>query len=148
VLIASWQLLTSDPALAQVLAGVVVSSAVAAIGAAAWSQSRFRIRPESRWLAEAARLPLRVLGDSALVTMALVRALRGKRVPGRFRVAHLALAREQERSTARRTLAILAGSFAPNTYVVGVDDDRRLVLFHQLVARDELPPGADRSEGR
>jgi len=36
-------------------------------------------------------------------------------------------------ATARRVLTKLLASFAPNTYVLDVDEDRDVVLVHQLV---------------
>ena len=36
-----------------------------------------------------------------------------------------------------------AGSFAPNTYVVGADEERGILLVHQLATRDDIAADVD-----
>ncbi len=43
-----------------------------------------------------------------------------------------ACADEQELETGRRALAEAVGSLAPNTFVVGIDTEREVILAHQL----------------
>src|SRR6185312_389145 len=48
----------------------------------------------------------------------------------------------------RRALAEGLGSFAPNTIVIGVDDERNLLLVHQLVVTGEAGEALDPMELR
>jgi multisubunit Na+/H+ antiporter MnhE subunit len=81
---------------------------------------------------------LRLVPDTALLTAALWRRLaRRERVRGSFREAPQPR-QEQLRTAAGRAFLEIWGSLAPNRYVVGVDDERRIVLVHELV-RSDLP---------
>ncbi|MBV9310934.1 MAG: hypothetical protein JOZ73_08880 [Solirubrobacterales bacterium] len=51
---------------------------------------------------------------------------------GRFRATRFEAVGEQPHEVGRRALAEAAGSLAPNTIVIGVDDEHRLLLVHQL----------------
>jgi multisubunit Na+/H+ antiporter MnhE subunit len=149
VLMALWVLLVSDPTLAQLATGVVVSVAVAVAAERAGSQSGLRFRLGADWLAAAARLPFRVVVESAVVTIALWRRLtRREAITGSFRSARFPSGRDQASSTARRALGVLTGSFAPNTYVVGIDEEEQLIVIHQLIPDDRLPPGAESPRSR
>jgi multisubunit Na+/H+ antiporter MnhE subunit len=46
------------------------------------------------------------------------------------------------RDTARRALTEALGTLAPNTIVVRIDTDRRVVIAHQLVSTDDPAAGA------
>jgi hypothetical protein len=89
-----------------------------------------------RWLLRFYRPVLKVAVDVALVSMAAFRALlRRDTTLGRFRAARFSGHEDQSRETGRRALAQALGSFAPNTVVAGVDDERGLILAHQLWPR-------------
>jgi hypothetical protein len=75
----------------------------------------------------------------------LFRQLVLRRPPrGEFRAVRFRAGRpDGARDTARRVLAKEFGSFAPNSYVIGVDAERDLMLVHQLEprgGRDKLDP--------
>jgi hypothetical protein len=81
---------------------------------------------------------LRLVVDTGLVTAALWRRLvRRERVSGSFREAPRP-GQEPLRTAAGRAVVEVWGSLAPNRYVVGVDDERGVVLVHELV-RSDLP---------
>jgi hypothetical protein len=86
-----------------------------------------------------------LLFDSAILTAALWRrVVRGERIAGSFRAArHSAPA--GTRTAAARAVAEVWGSLVPNRYVVGIDDERPLILVHELIRTDEpLDPLAPR----
>ncbi len=86
-----------------------------------------------RWLARMHRPLLKVPGDIAFVTvMALRQLVKREAHAGRFRAVRFACGEEDQHESGRRALAEAAGSFAPNTFVVGIDSDRELILAHQL----------------
>lgn len=86
-----------------------------------------------RWLLRAYRPLVKVAADIAFVTLAAFRALlRRDQRPGRFRAVRFRGGEDQRRESGRRALAEALGSFAPNTVVAGIDDERGLILAHQL----------------
>lgn len=88
-----------------------------------------------RWLTRLYRPLLTVPRDVAVVSMLALRAL-VRRPPsqGKFRVIAFAPdgGDSEARARGRRALAATAGSVAPSTYVVGIDEQRGLLLAHQL----------------
>jgi hypothetical protein len=86
-----------------------------------------------RWLVRLHRSLLRIPRDIAVVSaMALVALLRRKPAFGSFRVVRFSCDEDEPREIGRRALAEAAGSLAPNTFVVGIDGERQLILAHQL----------------
>jgi hypothetical protein len=96
------------------------------------------------WLASAWRVLSRVPVHIALVCFDAVSQL-FTRTPqrGSFRAVSFAACGDDGADAGRRALAEALGSLAPNTIVVGIDTERKLVLVHQLHrhgGRDELDP--------
>jgi hypothetical protein len=86
-----------------------------------------------RWLARLYRPLLTVPKDIAVVSAIAVRALvRRPSAQGAFRVLPFACLDDEPHRGGRLALAETAGSLAPNTFVVGIDEERGLVLAHQL----------------
>jgi hypothetical protein len=79
---------------------------------------------------------LRLVLDTGLLTGALWRRLaRRERVRGRFREAPRP-SQKPLRTAAGRAVLEAWGSLAPNRYVVGIDEERGMVLVHELVPSD------------
>jgi hypothetical protein len=86
-----------------------------------------------RWLLRAHRPLLKVPGDILHVCAIALRGLvRREPHTGAFRVAPFARAGEERHQHGRAALAEALGSFAPNTMIIGIDEDRELILAHQL----------------
>jgi multisubunit Na+/H+ antiporter MnhE subunit len=86
-----------------------------------------------RWLGRLHRPLIKVPSDVAIVSVVALRQLiRRSAVRGQFRAVPFGWADDDPYAIGRRALAEAMGSFAPNTIVVGVDDDRELILAHQL----------------
>jgi hypothetical protein len=86
-----------------------------------------------RWLSRLHRPLLKVPGDIALVAFAALRQLiRRDAHVGCFRAVSFSCTGNQRLVSGRHALAEAAGSFAPNTFVIGVDEDREVILAHQL----------------
>jgi hypothetical protein len=64
--------------------------------------------------------------------MALRGLLRRDAPVGGFRAVRFRGNHDEPEETGRRALAEAAGSVAPNTFVVGIDGERHLMLAHQL----------------
>ncbi len=64
--------------------------------------------------------------------------MRPRRTRGVFRATRFTATDETPADAGRRALAETVGSVSPNTIVVGVDPERKLLLTHQL--RRHGPP--------
>jgi hypothetical protein len=90
-----------------------------------------------RWLARLHRPLLSVPRDVAVLSLLAVRAL-VHRPPaqGSFRAVRFVCGEEGRHRAGREALAEAAGSLSPNTFVVGIDEERGLILAHQLRATE------------
>jgi len=85
------------------------------------------------WLLGAWRAIAKIPVDVVLVCFeALRQTVRPKRRRGVFRAVPFGAVAQTPQDTGRRSLAEAFGSLAPNTIVVGVDAERKLLLVHQL----------------
>ena len=85
------------------------------------------------WLKRIYRPLLNVPRDIAIVSlMALIAVVRPKRARGRFRAIPFEEGGDDQQRAGRHALAEAAGSLAPNTFVIGIDSERGMLLAHQL----------------
>lgn len=90
-------------------------------------------RIRSSWLLRLHRPLLRVPGDILTVSaMALRAVVRREPAVGSFRAVRFSAGGDERGEAGRCALAEAAGSFAPNTFVIGVDEHREVVVAHQL----------------
>ena len=86
-----------------------------------------------RWLLRLHRPLLRIPGDIVAVSaMALLAIVRRRPAFGTFRAVGFTGNEDEPYESGRRALTEAAGSLAPNTFVVGIDGERKLILAHQL----------------
>lgn len=98
--------------------------------------SRFRMRIE--WVVPALRLPGQVARDMVTVYAALWRRLiHGEQPPSAFVELPARFGDDSPEGVTRRTLLIGGTSVAPNTFVLGIDQERDVMLVHRLVANQE-----------
>jgi hypothetical protein len=81
----------------------------------------------ARWLLRLHRPLLKVPTDMALRALA-----RRNAAVGRFRAVSFACEDREQLESGQAALAEAFGSFAPNTIIVGIDNERGLILAHQL----------------
>jgi multisubunit Na+/H+ antiporter MnhE subunit len=99
--------------------------------------ARFRMRIE--WVVPALRLPVQVATDMGIVYVALWRRMvRGEQPPSAFLELPARFGDDSPEGLTRRTLLIGGTSVAPNTFALGIDKDRDVMVVHRLVARREL----------
>jgi multisubunit Na+/H+ antiporter MnhE subunit len=126
-----WMLLVDTVSTAEVLCAV----AVAVVGVLAtrlvFESGSARMRMTASFAVAVVRQLARVPRDLWLLFVVLARALAGRRHPGRFHQIPLELP-VSAAGNARRAGIELAGSLAPNTIVLGVDEQG--VVVHQLAA--------------
>jgi len=134
VLMAFWIVLDYSIALHELLAGAGAAALGATLAELALSQAgiRFRVRP--RWLLAAFKLPGQVARDTVIVFAALARRLaRGEEPPSGFREIPIRFGDDSPEGVSRRVLMVGGYSVAPNTFVLGMDRDRQVMIVHQLV---------------
>ena len=85
------------------------------------------------WLRTVVRLPFEVTRDTWIVFRVLARALIRRQVPASaFRRLPVAYGPETAKGRVRRAFLIGISSFAPNTFALGIDPGRDVMVVHQL----------------
>jgi multisubunit Na+/H+ antiporter MnhE subunit len=132
LLAALWLALVDTVVVPELVAGAV-AAAVAATGAViVRSQRRLLLRPRLAWIRYAGGPLRRTLTD----LVPLARALRRRGGGAIVEVPYGAVG-DDPGAAAHRVFTQALGSLAPNTLVVGVDRERRVLLVHQLVPTDD-----------
>ncbi len=129
-----WVLLTSTFRGSELVIGAVAAVLTAVAVEAVRERERFIFRPRLRWLRRGLAIPVRVVVESWLITAALWRHATGrKQVRGALVAVPFDHGPDDDpEASARRALATLGPSIAPNTVVVGIDAERNELLAHQL----------------
>lgn len=132
-----WLVFISAWVLQEEILGLVASAVGATAAEAVREQGLVGFRPRASWFWRARVLPRRAVSESVLVLSALVRQLGGRqRVRGRFRLVPVTLPDDPDEAAAKRALLTAGESFAPNTYVLTIDDREGLMLVHELVGEE------------
>jgi|GEM_PF-628397 len=127
------------------VAELLVGAAVAAMGAAlvelAQHQAASRIRIRAEWLGPAVKLPIKVAADTVTVFAALASSLVTGRPPrSGFAEQPVRAGGDSAEAVTRRALIVGGSSLAPNTFALGIDCERDVMVVHHLV----VPTGAAR----
>ena len=129
-----YMLLAGTLVASELIAGAAAAAVAASVAELVRVQDARRFRPRLVWIIRARRLPVGVVRDTFVLFAALWRHLSGKqRIDGAFRAFYYPVAGEGGRASARRALLNAALSLSPNTFVVGIDEEREQILVHQLV---------------
>jgi hypothetical protein len=131
MLTALWLALADSRRLEEVVAAVAVGALGATASVIVRAQRDVVLRPHARWVLEA----LRTFGRWPRDLWALARAL-PSRPAGRIVEEPFAATGEDPRSAARRALAVVGGTLAPNSIVVEIDAERGVLVRHDLVGDD------------
>jgi hypothetical protein len=116
-------------------AGAAALAALFAELVAYQTATRFRMRAE--WVAPALSLPGQVARDTVIVFGALWRRLAHGREPASgFREIPVRCGGTSDEAVTRRVLLVGGRSLAPNTFVLGLDPERNVMVVHQLVLDD------------
>ena len=130
-----WMLLVLTQATAEVVAGVVVA-AIGATAAEVVRRSRFvELLPWGLVPLHPVAITRRIVSETWLVTVALVRQLRDPQDNvGAFRgIAFDAGADDDTQAATRRAVYTAVISITPNSYVIGIDRENNNMLVHELV---------------
>jgi hypothetical protein len=121
----------------ELLAGAGAAALGAFLAELAGQQAGSRLRMRARWLIPALRLPADVARDTVIVFTALARRLvLGQEPDGGFRELPVRPGPDTPEGPTRRALLIGGRSVAPNTFVLGIDTDRDVLIVHQLVSTE------------
>jgi multisubunit Na+/H+ antiporter MnhE subunit len=150
LMMAFWVMLDDSIATDELLAGAGAAALAALLAEQVTYQAASRFRMRISWLVPALRLPGEVAGDMVIVYAALWRRLAGGQQPdSAFAELPARFGDDTGAGVTRRTLLIGGRSLAPNTFVLGIDPERDVMVVHQLVAgrRPDGPDGPDGSDG-
>jgi multisubunit Na+/H+ antiporter MnhE subunit len=149
LLAATYLLLVDTVTLPELITGAVVAT-VAAIGSElVRRERRVHTRIPLRGLARAWKPVARAPSDLVLVLVSIARQVfEPKAARGRIRAMPFRHGGDAPDAAGRRALAESLGSFAPNTIVIGVDDERNVIVVHQLVPSGEAASTLDPMELR
>ena len=105
----------------------------AALATALAARGLLRFRIPLGALAAAKKVPLQIVIDFGIVTVALVRQLLGRGVRGAFVERSFESAGSGPLAAGDRAARSALATYSPNAYVVDVDPGRHVVLLHDLV---------------
>ena len=140
-----WVMLDDSIATDELLAGAAAAALAALLAELVSYQAATRFRMRIAWIVPALRLPGEVARDMVIVYAALWRRLAGGQQPdSAFAEVPARFGDDTPEGVTRRTLLVGGRSLAPNTFVLGIDPERDVMVVHQLVAR---PPSDQQGSG-
>jgi multisubunit Na+/H+ antiporter MnhE subunit len=130
-----WVMIDDSVNTDELLAGAGAAALAALLAELITYQSATRFRMRMSWLVPALSLPGQVVRDMVTVYAALWRRLvRGEQPPSAFLEVPVRFGDDTPEGVTRRTLLIGGTSVAPNTFVLGIDRERDVMVVHRLVA--------------
>ncbi len=147
VLMAFWIILDDSIDTDELLAGAGATALGAFLAELAGHQTGSGLRIRARWLIPALRLPAEVARDTVIVFTALARRLAlGQEPDSGFRELPVRPGPDAPADDTRQALLIGGRSLAPNTFVLGIDTNRDVMIVHQLVTTEGQPAGEPEGE--
>ena len=133
-----WVMIDDSVSTDELLAGAGAAALAALLAELVTYQAATRFRMRIEWLVPALRLPGQVVRDTVTVYAALWRCLiHGEQPPSAFLELPARFGDDTQEGVTRRVLLIGGTSVAPNTFVLGIDKDRDVMVVHRLVAKEE-----------
>lgn len=130
-----WVMIDDSVETDELLAGAGAAALAAVFAELVTYQAATRFRMRTGWLGPALRLPGQVVGDTIIVYRALWRRLaHGEQPPSAFLELPARFGDDTPEGVTRRTLLVGGTSLAPNTFVLGLDRERDVMVVHRLVA--------------
>lgn len=120
---------------AEVLAGFVVSGIAVAGHMRTRAVANRQLHVQAPWLRLAGRIVVTLVRDTALVASGLMRVVPGRKPGGGMTMQAFDSGGFTPVGAARRGIAILAASVAPNGYVIEVREPPQGMLMHAFVPR-------------
>jgi multisubunit Na+/H+ antiporter MnhE subunit len=134
VMMSFWVIVDDSIEADELLVGAGAAALAALLAELAGYQASTRLRMRIEWLGPALHLPLEVARDTGTVFVALYRqVVRRQPPPSGFREIGVRYGSETLEDKTRRALLVSAKSLAPNTFALGLDPERDVMVVHQLV---------------
>lgn len=129
-----WVILDDSINTDELLAGAGAAAIGAFFAELAAYQASSQVRLRIEWLVPALRLPWKLLRDTGVIFLALVRRLAKGEVPASgFVEEHVRFGPDGPEGKTRRALLIGGLSVAPNRFVLGLDRRTGVMVVHELV---------------
>lgn len=141
-----WLLLAGSVHLQELAAALLVGLVAGGIGLVVRAEVGHRPAAVRRHAVAMGRMYLGALIDCWTLARVLLRHPVGRVPAGQLRWVPFEAGDERRGDVGRRVLATVGTSLQPNTYVVGFDHERDLVLVHELV--EDGRPAIDEALGR
>lgn len=137
LLMSLWVAVDDSVASDELLAGAGAAALAALAAAMVSRQARMRYRIRATWLLRALALPGQVVSDTVAVFALLGRTVLTKSPPphGAYREVPVRYGDDTPLGVTRRVLLTGARSLTPNAFVVDLDQERDVMLVHELVVR-------------
>jgi multisubunit Na+/H+ antiporter MnhE subunit len=133
-----WVMLDDSINTDELLAGAGAAALAAFFAELVTYQAATRFRMRIEWLVPAFSLPGQVVRDMVIVYHALWRRVaHGEQPPSEFLELPARFGDDRPEGVTRRTLLVGGTSLAPNTFVLGIDKDRDVMVVHRLVAEEK-----------
>jgi len=143
LLMSFWVMLDDSTATDELLAGAGAAALGAFLAELVAHQAGLAFRMRAGWLVSALSLPGQVARDTVIVFTALWRRLaHGEEPASGFRELPARHGGDSPEDAARRVLLVGARSVAPNSFVLGIDRNRDVMIIHQLVISEGEPAGS------
>jgi multisubunit Na+/H+ antiporter MnhE subunit len=131
---ALWLALVDRVPVAELITGVVAAGLGASAAVLVRQQRRTVTRPSARWLRDAWRPVIALGGDLWPLLRALVlHGILRRGGASRIHTFEFAVGAHAPREAAFGVMTAMLGSLGPNTIVLDIDDDARVLYAHQLV---------------
>ncbi len=138
LLMSLWIIIDDKLATDELLAGGGAAALAATLAELAGYQANTRLRLRLAWLGPAVALPADVVRDTGIVFGVLWRLLaHGHEPASGFSELPVRFGDQSVEAKARRALLVGGKSLAPNTFVLGLDPERQVMVVHQLVRAEE-----------
>ena len=133
-----WVMLDDSISTDELLAGAGAAALAALLAEVVTYQAATRFRMRIEWLVPALSLPGQVVRDTVIVYRALWRRLaHGQQPPSAFADLPARYGDDSPEGVTRRVLLVWGTSVAPNTFALGIDSERDVMVVHRLVAEQE-----------
>jgi multisubunit Na+/H+ antiporter MnhE subunit len=143
LLLSFWIVVDDSLRTDELLAGAGAAALGAILAEAVSNQAGLRVRLRPEWLGAALRLPAQVGRDTWIVFAALWRQLAHGQPPrSEFRAIPVSGAgnhgaRDDAEATTARVLQVWSHSLAPNSFALGIEPERDVMIVHRLVSAGE-----------
>lgn len=134
-MLAAWLVLVDTPARAEILPGLAVSLAAAAT--TTWLQAANFARFAPHWseLMQVWRIPWYLIEDTVIAFRVLGSRLMGRRLQSAVRCVDFDAVADDPHFAARLALVIGLNTIPPNSIVIGVDRDKKQLVFQSAQAQ-------------